>query len=78
MWLLAGPINWNRHDVTIWLVFQNRVTIDNRICDNVVTAITDAKITTNHATAIMFLAIATAYTAKAIKHVAVNMVAAIA
>ena len=78
MWLLAGPIKWNRHDVTIWSVFQNRVTVDNCICDNVVTAITDAEITTNHAIAIMFLAMTTTYTAKAIKCVTVSMVAAIA
>ena len=42
-----------------------------------VAAITDAEITTNHAIAIMFLAMATTYTAEAIKHVTVNMVAVV-
>ena len=41
-----------------------------------VAAITDAEITTN-AIAIMLLAMATTYTAEAIKHVTVNMVAVV-
>ena len=27
VWLLARPIKWNRPNVTVWLVFQNPVTI---------------------------------------------------